>query len=149
MQCGGPTKRLASGNVQAMMDLFADDAVIHVGGRSKLAGDYKGKDQLLEMYGRFMQSLGNIEEMSTHDILANDTHGIQLQTVKAERDGRADHDQVLRSDALHGRQGHRGVVHRRGPVHCRSVVRRGPEVADQLDTSRRSSAIWIALCAAS
>jgi uncharacterized protein len=79
---------LASGNVQAMMDLFADDAVIHVGGRSKLAGDYKGKDQLLEMYGRFMQSLGNIQEMSTHDILANDTHGIQLQTVTAERDGR-------------------------------------------------------------
>jgi ketosteroid isomerase-like protein len=78
---------LARGDVQAMMDLFADDAVIHVGGRSKLAGDYKGKDQLLEMYGRFIQSLGNIEEMSTHDILANDTHGIQLQSVTAERDG--------------------------------------------------------------
>jgi uncharacterized protein len=76
-----------SGDVQAMMDMFADDAVIHVGGRSKLAGDYKGKDQLLEVYGRFMQSLGNIEEMATHDILANDTHGTQLQSVTAERDG--------------------------------------------------------------
>jgi ketosteroid isomerase-like protein len=77
----------ASGDVQAMMDLFADDVVIHIGGRSKLAGDYKGKDQLLEMYGRFMQSLGNIEEMGTHDILANDTHGIQLQSTTAERGG--------------------------------------------------------------
>jgi uncharacterized protein len=76
----------ARGDVQAMMDMFAGDAVIHVGGRSKLAGDYKGKDQLMEVYGRFMQAVGNIEEMVTHDILANDTHGIQLQSVTAERD---------------------------------------------------------------
>lgn len=78
----------ARGDIQGLMDMFADDAVIHIGGRNKLAGDYKGKDQLMEMYGRFMQSLGTIEEMSTHDLLANDTHGIQLQTIKAERDGK-------------------------------------------------------------
>jgi len=77
----------ASGDVQGLMAMFADDAIIHIGGRSNMAGDYKGKDQLLEVYGRFMQSLGNIEEMGTHDILANDTHGIQLQSVTAERDG--------------------------------------------------------------
>lgn len=77
----------AGGDVQAMMDMFADDAVIHVGGRSKLGGDYKGKDQLMDVYGRFMQALGNIIEMKSHDILANDTHGIQLQTTTAERDG--------------------------------------------------------------
>lgn len=76
------------GDVQGLMEMFADDAVIHIGGRSRLGGDYKGKDQLMEVYGRFLQSLGNIEEMSTHDLLANDTHGIQLQTIKAERDGK-------------------------------------------------------------
>ena len=75
------------GDVQAMTDMFADDAVVHIGGRSKMAGDFKGRDQLIEVYGRFMQALGDVVEMTTHDILANDTHGIQLQSVTAERDG--------------------------------------------------------------
>ncbi len=74
-------------DIPGMMEMFADDVVIHIGGRSKMAGDYKGTEQLVETYGRFMQSLGTIVEMKTHDILANDTHGIMLQTMTAERGG--------------------------------------------------------------
>lgn len=77
-----------AGDIPAMLELFSDDVVAHIGGRSKVAGDVKGKDQLVETYGRFVESLGTIVEMKTHDILANDTHGIQLQSYVAERDGK-------------------------------------------------------------
>lgn len=77
----------ARGDIQGMFEPFADDVVAHIGGKSKLAGDYKGKEQLQELFGRFMQSLGDNPEFVTHDILANDTHGIMLQTFKAERGG--------------------------------------------------------------
>jgi uncharacterized protein len=77
----------AKGDVQGMMDMFADDVVVHIGGRSTMAGDYKGKDQLIESYGRFMQSLGESAVMETHDILANDTHGILLQSFTTESGG--------------------------------------------------------------
>ena len=35
------------GDMQAVSDVFADDIVWHVGGRSPLAGDYRGKDEVL------------------------------------------------------------------------------------------------------
>lgn len=68
------------GDLDTFMDLFTDDVVVHIGGRSKLAGDLKGRDQLVESYTRFMEALGENAEFKTHDLLANDTHGIMLQT---------------------------------------------------------------------
>jgi hypothetical protein len=77
-----------AGDIPGMLELFSDDVVFHVGGRSNMAGDGKGKDQLVESYGRFIQALGEIVEMKTHDLLANDTHGVQLQSTTAQRDGK-------------------------------------------------------------
>jgi ketosteroid isomerase-like protein len=73
------------GDVQGMVEMFADDVVAHIGGHSKLAGDFKGKDGLIQSYGEFMGSLGEITKMETHDVLANDTHGMMLQVIEAKR----------------------------------------------------------------
>lgn len=78
---------LARGDVPALFDTFTDDVVAHIGGRNKLSGDYKGKEQLQEVFGRFMQSMGESAQFETHDILANDTHGVVLQRVRSERGG--------------------------------------------------------------
>jgi len=77
------------GDIPAMMDMFADDVVIHIGGKSKFAGDYKGKDELVQTYGTFLGALGEITKMETHDVLANDNHGIMLQTIGATRGGKS------------------------------------------------------------
>jgi len=77
------------GDIQGMVGMFADDVVVHVGGKSFIAGDYKGKDGVIESYGKFMGSLGEITKMETHDLLANDTHGIMLQTIEASRGGKS------------------------------------------------------------
>jgi ketosteroid isomerase-like protein len=79
---------MVKGNPQAMFDLFADDAIVHVGGRSKLAGDYKGKGEIQQSFGLFMQSLGDNPAMESHDILANDTHGVIMQTAIGQRGGK-------------------------------------------------------------
>jgi hypothetical protein len=79
---------MAKGNPQAMFDLFADDAIVHVGGRSKLAGDYKGKGEIQQSFGLFMQALGDNPLMESHDILANDKHGIVMQTASGQRGGK-------------------------------------------------------------
>ena len=75
------------GDIPEMLEMFADDVVVHVGGRGPFAGDHKGKDELINTYGQFMSSLGEITKMETHDVLANDTHGIMLQTIEATRGG--------------------------------------------------------------
>jgi ketosteroid isomerase-like protein len=80
---------MTQGNPQPMFDHFTDDAVIHIGGKNKLAGDYKGKDQLMETFGRFMQALGENPSFDTHEVLANDTHGVVLQTARASRGGKS------------------------------------------------------------
>jgi ketosteroid isomerase-like protein len=78
---------MAKGDPSKMFAMFADDAVIHIGGRSKLAGDYKGIDQIQEGFGKFVQAVGGAPEFDTHDILANDEHGVLIQTVRATRGG--------------------------------------------------------------
>lgn len=80
---------ISQGNPQPMFDLFADDAIVHIGGRNKMSGDYKGKAALMEMFGTFMQSLGENPVLESHEILANDTHGIQLNTARASRGGKS------------------------------------------------------------
>ena len=75
------------GDIPAMIEMFAPDVVVHIGGRGPFAGDRKGTDELINSYGQFMQSLGEITKMETHDVLANDTHGIMLQTIEATRGG--------------------------------------------------------------
>lgn len=79
----------SEGNPQPMFDMFTDDAIIHIGGRSKMAGDYKGKAALMETFAKFMQALGDNPVMESHEILANDTHGVVLQSARASRGGKS------------------------------------------------------------
>lgn len=80
---------MSSGDMEGIFAPFAEDVVAHIGGRSKIAGDYKGKDQLQEVYGRFMQAMGENVRFETHDIIANDTHGVVMQRFHGERGGKS------------------------------------------------------------
>jgi ketosteroid isomerase-like protein len=59
---------------------LADDVIWHVGGNSKWAGTYQGKQNVLEFFARQAQA--------TDDILGNDEHVVVLGSAKATaRDG--------------------------------------------------------------
>jgi ketosteroid isomerase-like protein len=77
----------ARGDLNAFFAHYTDDVKVHVRGNNKLAGDYQGKEQLQALFGRFMESVGNYS-FESHSYLADDEHGVTLQTSHMEREGR-------------------------------------------------------------
>ena len=75
-----------AGDVNTVLELFADDIVWHIGGDSKYTGTYKGKQAVLEFFGRLMQD-GLVQKHEIHDILASDDHIVTLSTVTATFNG--------------------------------------------------------------
>lgn len=80
-------KALEAGDVEKTFSYFADDVVAHIGGKSKISGDVKGRDQLIKTFEMFMKALGPNGKMETHDIIANDKHGVVLQSFVTEHNG--------------------------------------------------------------
>jgi uncharacterized protein len=72
---------LARGDATWMSDHLADDVVWHVGGNSRMAGEYRGKEQVLQLLGRFG---GEAADLEVHDVLANDEHGVALGTARLQ-----------------------------------------------------------------
>lgn len=69
-------------------EFYAEDVVLHYPGNSPVAGDYRGRAGLDEFFGRIGDVVSSLER-ELHDAMANDDHGVQLLTVRAERkDGR-------------------------------------------------------------
>ena len=58
-------------DVETLSAMFADDATQHIPGTSPFAGDYKGRDEILAMYGQ----LG---------VTSNGTFKAELQSVDAD-----------------------------------------------------------------
>jgi hypothetical protein len=76
---------METGDMDKFWAPFADDVLVHVGGRSKLGGEVKGKEGLRARFNEFMTALGENPQFETHDILANDTHGVLMQTFRGTK----------------------------------------------------------------
>lgn len=74
------------GDVDTFANAFADDVVVHVPGKSSLAGDYKGKDRCLDLFQRFDDLVPDFS-FEPHAYLADDEHGVVLQKSSYKRDG--------------------------------------------------------------
>ena len=78
---------MSRGDIEAFLSYYTDDVVVHVAGSNRLAGTYKGLDQFQELFGRFMEAVGDYS-FENHAYLADEEHGIILQRGKATKDGR-------------------------------------------------------------
>jgi ketosteroid isomerase-like protein len=78
---------MAKGDMDAFFSYYTDDVKTHARGRNRLAGDYQGKDQLMGLFGRFMEAVGEYS-FENHAYLADDYHGVILQTSKSVREGK-------------------------------------------------------------
>lgn len=74
------------GDIEGFFSHYTDDVVVHVTGSNRLAGDYKGIEQLQDLFGRFMEAMGEYT-FQNHAYLADDEHGITLQRGMSVRDG--------------------------------------------------------------
>ncbi|OFW63996.1 MAG: hypothetical protein A2135_00200 [Actinobacteria bacterium RBG_16_67_15] len=74
----------AQGDMAALGELFADDAVWHVTGRNSFAGDYEGKAAIFQYFGEFVQAQNTFEQ-DIHALFADDEHGVALVNSRATR----------------------------------------------------------------
>ncbi len=74
--------------IEDAMDTIADDIVWHVGGDNPLSGEYKGKQAVLEFFGKFGQLTEGTYEFEIHDILASEGHTVVIGTSTSTRHGR-------------------------------------------------------------
>jgi ketosteroid isomerase-like protein len=60
------------GDIDALVDLFADDIVWHFPGTSKLGGDHVGRDATLAAIGGYGAASGGTLQAGLVDVMAND-----------------------------------------------------------------------------
>ena len=73
-----------SGDIEAFAGYYTDDVIVHIPGRSSLAGEYKGKDQFMELFGRFLERTPEYS-FEPHAYFADDEHGVLLQRSHFKR----------------------------------------------------------------
>lgn len=78
---------IVAGDMDALMECYAEDAVFHYPGRNPASGEYRGR-RGFEEFGSRIGELGVKVTRELHDALANDEHGLQLISVSAERGGK-------------------------------------------------------------
>ena len=100
---GGPGSRATRARAQKVSDFFADDVVWHIGGRGPLAGDYRGKDEVLGFLAKTLEMTGGTFTLEIHDVLANDEHAVALVVARGEREGKTLEDR--QAHVLHIKDG--------------------------------------------
>lgn len=78
----------ARGDLRALEEIFHEDIVWHVPGRSAIAGTYRGRVEVMEYTRRRRELAQGTFEITVHDILANDDWALVIATGRAERHGR-------------------------------------------------------------
>ena len=97
----------SAGDYAGMQDLMDDGVVLHLFGRSPLAGTFKGKEDLAGIV-RIIQDLTDRTLLEIHDMLVSDEHAVALVR---ERMGR--HDESLELERVfvyHFREGRIGEI---------------------------------------
>jgi ketosteroid isomerase-like protein len=78
----------SAGDMATLGELFAEDAVWHVGGRSVLSGKKQGRDAILGYFGELgTRSAGSLK-VTVQDIIGGENHTVALQHTEAENNGK-------------------------------------------------------------
>ncbi|WP_433247159.1 nuclear transport factor 2 family protein [Streptosporangium sp. CA-135522] len=80
---------LAKGDLAHIRDnLLADEVVFHVPGRGPLAGEYRGKDQVVGYLGQFTELTEGSVRFEPDSILPGEDRAVVTVRVRGERGGR-------------------------------------------------------------
>jgi ketosteroid isomerase-like protein len=81
-------KAFADSDVATLTELIPEDAVWHVPGRSALAGDHKGREAILGMFGKLAQQTGGTFKAELVHLLGDDNYVVALQRTTASVNGK-------------------------------------------------------------
>lgn len=84
----------AKGDVDGWLAIYHDDFVLHIPGRHSFAGDYTGKEAVLELYGSFSERYSPTGS-ETLAMFADDEYGISLERWNAARADRTFAEQLV------------------------------------------------------
>lgn len=96
-------RAFSTGDSATLREILSEDIVVHVTGRSALAGDHRGRDAILAYNQQIFELSGGTYENEVHEILATDEHIVVLQRNRARRGQKTlDINEAL---VLHARDG--------------------------------------------
>ncbi len=78
-----------AGDMDTLMDQYAEDAVWHIGGSGPLSGDKKGRDAILAYFGELASRTSGSLRITLEDVTAGDRYTVGVHTYHAERGGRS------------------------------------------------------------
>ena len=76
---------MQNGDGERVAEVMAADVIVHLPGRSKLAGDHHGRGVL---GAKIRELTGHPLRLEIHDVLGSDDHAVGVYTMTAERDGK-------------------------------------------------------------
>lgn len=79
--------RFVQGDVAGLVGLFSDDAVWHVPGANAMAGDYRGRDEIIAFLRRTAELTGGTYRVELLWVVADDEHTVAVYRAQGERDG--------------------------------------------------------------
>jgi ketosteroid isomerase-like protein len=77
------------GDLQPLLDALTDDVTWQDSTLGPLAGEYRGKQEVLAFFGKMAEVYGGTLRLEVVDILANDQHGVVLTREQGESAGKA------------------------------------------------------------
>jgi ketosteroid isomerase-like protein len=98
-------ERFVQGDLPALLDLFADDAVWHVPGSMALSGAHRGRDAIIQFLRRTAELTGGTYRVELLWTVADDDHLVAVYRAQGERpEGRVlDIEQALLVELEEGR----------------------------------------------
>lgn len=75
------------GDIDAYLGMLSDAIVFHIPGRSRIAGDYVGKQSVRRHFEEIFELSGGTFRTEVHDVVAGESHAVGLIHVRAEKDG--------------------------------------------------------------
>ncbi len=94
----------SSGDLGGLSELFAEDAAWHEPGTSQIAGDYVGRDQVFELFGKLVRLSAGTFKADATDIFADDRRAVAIQHSTGTRDGKVlDTEDVLVFEISNGK----------------------------------------------
>ncbi|MEU3844158.1 nuclear transport factor 2 family protein [Streptomyces sp. NPDC028635] len=85
------------GDMDTLREIMTADCTHHVPGSHPMAGDFKGQDAVIQMYGRLFEETGGSLNVDLRQIFVDGRgHAVALQHITAERNGkRLDEDGTI------------------------------------------------------
>ena len=70
-------------------EFAGNDLAFHVAGRSRWAGDYRGREEILNLFVRVGEAAGNSIRLTVHDVVGSEEHVVGLHSATATFEGRS------------------------------------------------------------